>query len=55
MIRLGSLGNRPPPLGSDLPLYIEVGQVHGGLGELSLWSTCAGVQEGLAAALCGPS
>jgi hypothetical protein len=24
------------------------------LGKLSLWSTCAGVQEGLAAASCGP-
>jgi hypothetical protein len=23
-----------PPLGSGLPLYIEVGQVHGGLGEV---------------------
>jgi hypothetical protein len=34
----------------DLPLYIEVGRVHGGLGEFSLWSMCAGVQEGLAAA-----
>jgi hypothetical protein len=32
-----------PSLGSDLPLYIEVGRVHGGLGELSLWSTCIGV------------
>jgi hypothetical protein len=36
MIYLGSLGNRPPPLGFDLPLYIEVGRVHGGLEELSL-------------------
>jgi hypothetical protein len=39
-----------PSLGSDLPLNIEVGQVHGSLGEFSLWSTCAGVQEGHAAA-----
>jgi hypothetical protein len=43
----------PPPLGSDLPLYIKVGRVHGGLGEFSLWSTCTGVQEGLAATWCG--
>jgi hypothetical protein len=28
-----------PLLRSDLPLYIEVGWVHGGLGELCLWST----------------
>ena len=27
-----SFGNRPPPLGSDLPLYIEVGRVHDCLG-----------------------
>jgi hypothetical protein len=26
-------------LGSDLPLYIEVGWVHGCLGKFSLWST----------------
>jgi hypothetical protein len=54
MIYLGSLGIvLPPTLGSDLPLYIEVGRVHGGLGEFSLWYTCAGVQEGLATASCG--
>jgi hypothetical protein len=43
-----------PLLGSDLPLYLEVGQVHGGLEKLSLWSTCTRLQEGLAAMSCGP-
>jgi hypothetical protein len=48
MIYLGSLWIRPLdyilcPLGSDLPLYIELGQVHGSLGELSLWSMCTEV------------
>jgi hypothetical protein len=32
-----------PSMRSDLPLYIEVGWIHGGLGELSLWSTCVRV------------
>jgi hypothetical protein len=48
------LGSSSPSLGSDLPLYSEVGWVHDGLGGMSLWSTCAGVQDGLAAALYGP-
>jgi hypothetical protein len=43
-----------PLLGSNLPLYIEIGRVHGSLGELSQWSTCARVQKGLATASCGP-
>lgn len=40
-------------LRSDLPLYplyAEVGRVHGSLREFSLWSTCARVHEGFAAA-----
>ena len=41
-------------LGSNLPLYIKVGRVYGGLGELSLWSTCVGVKEGHVVALYGP-
>jgi len=48
MICLGS--SFPPLLVFDLPLYSEVGWVHGGLGEFSLWSICAGVHESLAAA-----
>jgi hypothetical protein len=42
-----------PFIGSDLPIYFEVGRVQGGLGELSLRSTCARVQEDLTAASCG--
>jgi hypothetical protein len=38
----------PPLRIQPPPLYIEVGRVHGGLGELCLWSTCVRVQEGLA-------
>lgn len=31
----------------DIPLYNEVGQVHGGLGSSSVWSTYTGVHRGL--------
>jgi hypothetical protein len=37
-------------VGCDLPLYIEVGRIHGGLGQFNLWSTSIGVHEGLATA-----
>jgi hypothetical protein len=46
-------GSSFPSYDLTSPLYIEVGRVHGDLGELCLWSTCAGVQEGLVAAPCG--
>jgi len=39
------------PLRIRLPPYISI---HGCLGELCLWSTCARVQEGIAAARYGP-
>jgi hypothetical protein len=39
-----------PYVGSDLPLYTEIGQVQSSLGEFCLWSTCTGVQEGVVAA-----
>lgn len=42
-ICLGSLGIVLPLLEFDLPLYIEVGWVHGGSGEFSLSSIYAGV------------
>jgi hypothetical protein len=49
-----SLESPSPSLGSNLPLYIDVGWVHDGLEKFSLWSTGVGIQEDLAAALCGP-
>lgn len=46
-----SFGFEPPShLGSDLPLYNEVGHVHGGLGSSSVRSTYTGVHRGLATA-----
>jgi hypothetical protein len=60
--RSGSVRNRNDLFGIVLPLSrIRPPLIFQGrsgtwrFGRMSLWSTCVGVQEGLAAALCGPS